>query len=102
MGVRVRGHAVGSDAVFDMMKLYPDLCFEEMSYFVELGMTPMEAIVAATKNGGAIISDQYRIGTLEAGKLADLKVLPTNPLVSFAGLGKPEMVMIYGKIRRFK
>ena len=92
---------VGSDAVFDMMKLYPDLYFEEMRYFVELGMTPMEAIVAATKNGGAIIGDQYQIGTLEPGKLADLQVLATNPLVSFAGLGKPEMVMIGGKIRRF-
>ncbi|MFN0180360.1 MAG: amidohydrolase family protein [Gemmatimonadales bacterium] len=93
---------VGSDAVFDMMKLYPDLYFEEMRYFVEMGMTPMEAIVAATKNGGAIIGDQYQIGTLEAGKLADLQILATNPLVSFAGLGKPEMVMIGGKIRRFK
>ncbi len=93
---------VGSDAVFNMMKLYPDLYFEEMRYFVELGMTPMEAIVAATKNGGAIIGDEYQIGTLEAGKLADLQVLATNPLVSFAGLGKPEMVMIGGRIRRFK
>ena len=93
---------VGSDAVFDMMKLYPDLYFEEMRYFVELGMTPMEAIVAATKNGGAIIGDEYQIGTLEPGKLADLQVLATNPLVSFAGLGKPEMVMIGGRIRRFK
>jgi hypothetical protein len=29
---------VGSDAVGGMMKLYPDLYFEEMRYFVELGM----------------------------------------------------------------
>jgi hypothetical protein len=50
--------------------------FEEMRYFVELGMTPMEAIVAATKNGGTIIGDQYRIGTLEPGKLADLHRYP--------------------------
>ena len=91
---------VGSDAVGDMMKLYPDLYFEEMRYFVELGMTPMEAIVAATKNGGIIIGDQYGIGTLEPGKLADLQVLATDPLASFSGLGKPELVMIGGRIRR--
>ncbi len=93
---------VGSDAVGGMMKLYPDLYFEEMRYFVELGMTPMEAIVAATKNGGTIIGDQYGIGTLEPGKLADLQVLATDPLASFSGLGKPELVMIGGRIRRFR
>ncbi len=92
---------VGSDAVGGMMKLYPDLYFEEMRYFVELGMTPMEAIVAATKNGGMIIGDQYGIGTLEPGKLADLQVLATDPLASFSGLGKPELVMIGGRIRRY-
>ncbi|MBM4189047.1 MAG: amidohydrolase family protein [Gemmatimonadetes bacterium] len=93
---------VGSDAVGGMMKLYPDLYFEEMRYFVELGMTPMEAIVAATKNGGIIIGDQYGIGTLEPGKLADLQILATDPLASFAGLGKPELVMIGGRIRRYQ
>ncbi len=45
---------VGLDAVFDMMKLYPDRYFEEMRYFVELGMTPMEAIVAATRPSGVV------------------------------------------------
>lgn len=93
---------VGSDAVGSMMKLYPDLYFEEMRYFVELGMTPMEAIVAATKNGGIIVGDQYKIGTLEPGKLADLQILATDPLVSFTGLGKPELVMIGGRIRRYQ
>ncbi len=93
---------VGSDAVGNMMKLYPDLYFEEMRYFVELGMTPMEAIVAATKNGGIIIGDQYGIGTLEPGKLADLQILATDPLASFTGLGKPELVMIGGRIRRYQ
>lgn len=92
---------VGSDAVGDMMKLYPGLYFEEMRYFVELGMTPMEAIVAATRNGGTVIGDRYGIGTLEPGKLADLQVLPGNPLESFDGLGNPELVMIGGRIRRF-
>jgi imidazolonepropionase-like amidohydrolase len=92
---------VGSDAVDDMMKLYPGLYFEEMRYFVKLGMTPMEAIVAATRNGGIVIGDRYGIGTLEPGKLADLQVLPSNPLESFDNLGNPELVMIGGRIRRF-
>ncbi|MFN0180353.1 MAG: amidohydrolase family protein [Gemmatimonadales bacterium] len=92
---------VGSDAVGDMMKLYPGLYFEEMRYFVKLGMTPLEAIVAATRNGGIVIGDRYGIGTLEPGKLADLQVLPGNPLESFDNLGNPELVMIGGRIRRF-
>ena len=62
----------------------------------------METIVAATKTGGSVIGDSYGIGTLEVGKFADLQVLARNPLESFDGLGKPELVMIGGKIRRFQ
>ena len=47
---------------------------------VEKGMTPMEAIVSATRNIAAAYHKLDQLGTVEAGKLADLVVLDADPL----------------------
>ena len=91
---------VGTDAVSDLMRFYPGLYFTELEYFTSLGMTPMEALVAATRNGGIILGID-RLGTLEPGKLADLQVIDRDPLQSFAALGHPRLVMVGGRIHRF-
>lgn len=92
---------VGTDGVDEFMNLYPDLYFMEMKYFVELGVSPLETIVAATKNGAIILGKQDDLGTVEVGKLADLQVLDGDPLKSFDVLGKPEIVIIGGKVHCF-
>jgi imidazolonepropionase-like amidohydrolase len=75
--------------------------FAEMRDFVRLGMTPLEAITAATGNGARIMCRQRDLGTLEPGKLADLQVLGQDPLKSFDALGHPEIVMIGGVVHDF-
>jgi len=92
---------IGTDAVGQFMNLYPGIYFTEMKYFVELGASPMEAIMAATKNGAIILGKQDELGTLEAGKLADLQVIAGDPLKSFDVLGKPEIVIVGGKVHRY-
>lgn len=52
----------------------------EMRYMVELGMTPMQAIVASTRNGAESLGILDELGTIEKGKLADVIVVPGNPL----------------------
>jgi len=52
----------------------------EMRYMVELGMTPMQAIVASTRNGAESLGILDDVGTVEAGKLADVIVVAGNPL----------------------
>jgi imidazolonepropionase-like amidohydrolase len=79
----------------------PDWYFVEMKYFVELGASPMEAIVAATRNGALILGEDARLGTLVPGKLADLQVIPGNPAESLDALGLPELVMVGGRIHSF-
>ncbi len=91
---------IGTDGVGGFMRLYPGLYFSEMKYFLELGVSPMETIVAATKNGAIILGRADELGTVEAGKLADLQVLSGDPLRSFDVLGKPEMVVINGKVHQ--
>ena len=89
---------IGTDAGGQYRKQYPKIYFDEMKYFVELGASPMETIVAATKNGALILGMADELGTVEAGKLADIQVLGADPLKSFDALGKPEIVFVNGKL----
>ncbi|WP_019873880.1 metal-dependent hydrolase family protein [Sporichthya polymorpha] len=53
----------------------------ELEMFVQyMGMTPMDAIVAATRNGAFAMRMEGRLGTLEVGRIADVLVLDGNPL----------------------
>ena len=65
---------------------------------VELGMTEMEAIVAATRNGAIAASMDDSIGTVEAGKAADLVLLRENPLEDISNIRRIEHVLARGKI----
>jgi len=47
---------------------------------VELGMTPSQAIVSATRNGAVAARRLTDLGTIEAGKLADILILGADPL----------------------
>ena len=52
----------------------------ELALLVDIGMSPMEAIISATKTGAECLGWQDRLGTIEAGKLADLIISKHNPL----------------------
>jgi imidazolonepropionase-like amidohydrolase len=65
---------------------------------VEKGMTPMETIVAATRNIAAAYHKLDQFGTLEVGKLADLVVLDANPLQDVNNIRKISMVMKDGQV----
>ena len=53
---------------------------EELEFLTEIGMSPMEAIVAATATASECIHRAADVGTLTPGKLADLLVVEGNPL----------------------
>jgi len=65
---------------------------------VELGMTPSEAIVAATKHGALACRALDDFGTLEVGKLADLLVLGADPLADISNIRELEVVMKEGQV----
>ncbi len=52
----------------------------ELAYLVEAGMTPMQAIVAATRMGAECMGLGDRVGVLREGMLADLLVVDGDPL----------------------
>jgi imidazolonepropionase-like amidohydrolase len=65
---------------------------------VELGMTPAQAIVAGTKNGAIAARSLKELGTLEAGKSADLVVLSADPLADISNIRKVVTVFKDGRI----
>ena len=65
---------------------------------VELGMTPLQAITAGTKNGAIASKALAQYGTLEVGKAADLLVLAADPLADIRNIRKLEVVMKGGAV----
>ena len=54
---------------------------KDIEYFVDLfGLSPAEALLCATRDGGAAVDPSGMLGTLEAGKYADLVIIDGDPL----------------------
>ena len=65
---------------------------------IENGMTPMDAIVAATRNIAAAYHKLDQLGTLEKGKLADLVILDADPLADVNNIRKISLVIKEGQV----
>jgi len=70
----------------------------ECELLTEIGMTPMEAIVAATRTPAEALQVGSELGTIEAGKLADLVIVRGNPLQDIRSLARVEHVIQGGKV----
>ena len=95
-GVKI---SLGSDAGVPYIKQGDNA--RELSIFVELGMSPMDAIIAATRTAAEAIGVTDRVGTIEEGKIADIILIEGCPLDNIDLLhdeDKIRMVMKEGKI----
>jgi imidazolonepropionase-like amidohydrolase len=78
----------------------PVVFVREMAVLVEAGLTPMQAIQAGTRVGAELLRWDDRLGTIEAGKLADLVAVAGNPLDDMKALERVEFVMVGGKVAK--
>ncbi|MFO0580075.1 MAG: amidohydrolase family protein [Polyangia bacterium] len=70
----------------------------ELELYVQAGMTPMEAIQAATLVPARAMGLAKELGTIEAGKRADLVVIAGNPLADIRELRKVARVVARGRL----
>lgn len=70
----------------------------ELKYYVDYGMTPMAAIRSATAVAAELLGWQDRLGTIEAGKLADIIAVAGDPLTDIGALEKAAFVMKAGVV----
>jgi len=81
--------------------VYPHgLNAHEFAVYVKLGMTPLQAIQTATVNDADLLGWSDRIGTVEAGKFADLIAVDGDPLADVTTLERVKFVMKGGEVVR--
>ena len=71
---------------------------QEMQVMSEAGLTPMQIIMGATKYPAELLRKQNLLGTVEAGKLADVIIVNADPLSDIKNLDKINTVIQDGKI----
>jgi imidazolonepropionase-like amidohydrolase len=70
----------------------------EFGYMTRDGMTPMQAIRAATSVAADLLEMSDKVGTIERGMLADIVAVPGDPLADITAMGRVKFVMKDGKI----
>jgi len=92
-GVRIMaGTDFAAANVFPGSSLHEDLAF-----LVRAGLTPMQALQAATKNPAEFLGKLQTQGTIEPGKTADLVLIDANPLDDIHNTQKIRAVFLKGK-----
>ena len=73
---------------------------KEFEYMVRFGMTPAEAIQAATIRAAELMSWEERVGSVDSGKFADLVAVAGDPLSDITELERVKFVMKGGEVYR--
>jgi imidazolonepropionase-like amidohydrolase len=89
-GVRM---ALGSD-----IRPLQDAALLEMGLWVRDGATPWQTLLAATKHAAELCGAGADLGTVEAGKLADLIVVAANPLENIDNVRRLLLVLKEGRV----
>jgi imidazolonepropionase-like amidohydrolase len=73
---------------------------QDFAYMVKAGMSPMDAIKAATSNAAELLGKSGELGVIAPGSLADIVAVPADPLANVDALKDVQFVMKDGKVYR--
>lgn len=89
---------IGTDLVLDWYRRLPEPYIQELKNFQQIGYTPAQTLVAATRTNAEILGMADRLGTLEPGKLADVVLIDGEPDRTVDDLRKVALVIVNGQI----
>ena len=89
--------AMGTDAG-NIGTLHGPSVFREMRLMGEAGLSPLEVLRAATVGGAIAMGMEKELGTIRAGKLADLVILDADPRADVANLERIDRVVKDGRV----
>jgi len=89
--------AAGTDAG-NIGTLHGPSIHRELRLMVEAGMTPAQVLSAATLGGARVMGREADLGTLAAGKLADLLVVDGDPTADLGALERPRDIVKGGRV----
>lgn len=92
MGVPI---ALGTDAGTPFN--HHDSIVTELGLLIEAGLSPMEALQAATREAARLLGQDEEIGTVEVGKQADLVILDGDPLAEISAVNQVQAVILAGR-----
>ena len=87
---------MGTDAG-NPLTLHGPSVYREMEAMAEAGLSPMEVLVASTRNGARVMGRED-LGTVEPGKVADLVVLSRDPLADVGNARSVALVVRRGRV----
>jgi imidazolonepropionase-like amidohydrolase len=88
--------ALGTDAGYlDGIEIGMNM--DELTLMHEAGMTPMQIIMAATRNAALVCRLEADLGTIEVGKLADILIVAGDPLADLTAL-EDVLLVIHGGV----
>ncbi len=89
--------AAGTDAG-NIGTLHGSSLHREFGLMAEAGLTPMQIVVAATRNAAQVFAREPEMGTIEPNKLADLVILNADPLADVRNARKIYRVIKNGRV----
>ena len=95
---RAGGHLVAGSDTSNPYVIPGASLHRELELLVEAGLSPRDALAAATRTAAAFLGQGTTLGTLEVGKAADLVVLGADPVASIDAVRQVELVVRDGRV----
>lgn len=80
------------------LTLHGPSIYAEMERIQEAGLSPAEVLVASTRNGAIAMGREEHIGTIEAGKIADILIVTSDPTEDISNMRQLETVIRAGHV----
>ena len=91
------GHVLAGSDVPGWFMLPPYTLHRELENLVAAGLSPFQALVAATRDAAQFFGAQDSMGTIAPGKRADLVLLDANPLAAIGNTQRINGVVLGGR-----